>query len=98
MVECCEEIGEGEGWVVFGFWFAFLTSGYEYQLVLFDLSFFFFCGQGVEFASSEISQTLRDFLEYLNRLNTFCTNLKAQIILAPYGSLNRRWTRRSRKN
>ena len=29
----------------------------------------------VEFASSEISQTLRDFLKYLNRSNTFCTNL-----------------------
>ena len=41
-------------------------------------------GWGVgEFASSEISQTLRDFLEYLNRSNTFCTNLKAQIILLP---------------
>ena len=36
-----------------------------------------------EFASSEISQTLHDFLEYLNRLNTFYTNLKVQIILPP---------------
>ena len=35
-----------------------------------------------EFASSEISQTLHDFLKYLNHSNTFCTNLKAQMILA----------------
>ena len=38
------------------------------------------------------------FLEYLNRSNTFCTNLKAQIILIPYGFPNRNRTRWSRKN
>ena len=37
-----------------------------------------------EFVSSEISQTLRDFIENSNRLNTFCTNLKAHIILTPH--------------
>ena len=47
---------------------------------------------------SEISQTLRDFLEYPNRSNTVCTNLKAQIILAPYVPPNKHRTRRSRKN
>ena len=36
------------------------------------------------FVSSEISQTLSDFMESPNRLNKFCTNLKANIILTPY--------------
>ena len=52
----------------------------------------------LEFVSPEISQTLRDLLEYINRSNTFCTNLNAQIILARYGSPKRHRTRRSRKN
>ena len=50
------------------------------------------------FASSEISQTLRDFSEYLNRSIKFCANLKAPIILAPYIPPNRNRTRRSCKN
>ena len=37
----------------------------------------------MEFVSSEISQILRGFMENLNRSNMFCTNLKAQVILAP---------------
>ena len=36
-----------------------------------------------EFESSEISQTLRDIMENLNRLNTLRTNLKIHIILTP---------------
>ena len=39
--------------------------------------------QNPEFASSEISQTWRDFLEYLNRSNTLYANLKVQTKLAP---------------
>ena len=53
---------------------------FYFEEALVDLADEVFDGfDDVEFASSEISQTLRDFLKYLNRLYTFCTNFKARI-------------------
>ena len=59
------------------------TDVKAYRMVIKPIGPFRVLTRPYEFLSSEISQTLRDFLEYLNRSNTFSTNLKASIILPP---------------